>query len=68
MLTAHYQSLVRREQLIAECWGGGPPSRNALDLRMLRLRRRIEPLNLVIRTVWGKGYLLDLAGDAHDEF
>lgn len=57
---AHYQSLVRREDLIQECWPEGPSSRNALDLRMLRLRRRIEPLHLVIRTVWGKGYMLDV--------
>lgn len=35
-------------------------SRNALDLRIVRLRRRIRPLDLVIHRVRG-GYLLDMA-------
>jgi DNA-binding winged helix-turn-helix (wHTH) protein len=39
----------------------GGASRNALDLRIMRLRRRIRPLDLVIRTVYGRGYLLEAA-------
>lgn len=34
-------------------------TRNALDLHILRLRKRIAPLGLGIRTVWGRGYLLE---------
>jgi len=35
--------------------------RNALHLHIMRIRRRIEPLGLHIRTVWRRGYLLELA-------
>jgi DNA-binding response OmpR family regulator len=63
-LAQSYRRLVHRHELIDLVWPGtGLPSRNALDLRMLRLRRRIGPLGLVIRTVWGKGYLMDAGGD-----
>jgi DNA-binding response OmpR family regulator len=62
-LAGSYRRLVHREDLIDLVWPGtGMPSRNALDLRMLRLRRRIAPLGLIIRTVWGKGYLMDVNG------
>lgn len=33
--------------------------RNALHLHISRIRRRIQPLGLAIRTVWGRGYLLE---------
>lgn len=36
-------------------------TRNSLDLHIMRLRRRINPLDLVIRTVWGRGYVLESA-------
>lgn len=36
-------------------------TRNSLDLQIMRLRRRIEPIGLVIRTVWGYGYVLEQA-------
>ena len=35
------------------------PGRNALDVHMLRLRRRLSPLALAIRTVRSRGYLLE---------
>ncbi|WP_020666978.1 winged helix-turn-helix domain-containing protein [Amycolatopsis nigrescens] len=38
------------------------PTRNSLDLHIMRLRRRILPLNLSIRTVWGRGYVLECCG------
>jgi two-component system OmpR family response regulator len=61
-LAGSYRRLVRRQDLIDVVWPGtGLPSRNALDLRVLRLRRRIQPLGLLVRTVWGQGYLLDSA-------
>ena len=39
----------------------GLPTRNALDVHVLRLRRRIAPLGLEIRTVRARGYLLQTA-------
>jgi hypothetical protein len=36
-------------------------NRNVLDLHIMRLRKRIQPVGLVIRTVWGRGYLLEPA-------
>jgi DNA-binding response OmpR family regulator len=36
-------------------------TRNALDLHMMRIRQRISPLGLAIRTVWGRGYVLESA-------
>jgi DNA-binding response OmpR family regulator len=35
--------------------------RNALDLHIMRLRRRIRPLGLVIQTIRGRGYMLQVA-------
>lgn len=55
-----YGHLVTREQLLAHlATGCGGVSRNALDLRVMRLRRRISGLGLGIRTAWGRGYLLE---------
>ncbi|MGW7006244.1 winged helix-turn-helix domain-containing protein [Streptomyces sp. NPDC054933] len=60
LLLLSYRSVVSREQLAVELWpDSGDSRRNALDLRVLRTRRRIAPLGLVITTVRRKGYLLD---------
>jgi two-component system OmpR family response regulator len=34
------------------------PTRNSLDLHVMRLRRRVSELDLVLDTAWGRGYLL----------
>ncbi len=52
---------VSREALGRAGWPDGVPGRNALDVHVLRLRRRIEPLGLAIRTVRARGYLLEAA-------
>ncbi|MEU9250570.1 helix-turn-helix domain-containing protein [Streptomyces sp. NPDC048270] len=36
-------------------------NRNSLDLHIMRLRRRLLPVGLSIRTVWGRGYMLENA-------
>ena len=59
-----YRSVVSRRDLARAGWPGGDPGRNALDVHVLRLRRRIEPLHLQIRTVRSRGYLLDADADA----
>lgn len=59
-LVRQYGVLVTRETL-RECLPDRPggASRNALDLHIMRVRRRIRPLGLAIRTVWGRGYLME---------
>lgn len=59
-LVRQFGTLVPRATL-RECLPDRPGgvSRNALDLHIMRVRRRIKPLGLVIRTVWGRGYVLE---------
>jgi biotin operon repressor len=59
-LTRQFGSLVPR-QILRDCLPERPGgvSRNALDLHIMRLRRRIRPLGLVVRNVRGRGYLLE---------
>lgn len=53
--------MVGRDALTRAGWPGGTPRRNALDVHVLRLRRRIAPVGLAIRTVRSRGYLLEIA-------
>ena len=55
-------AVVSRDALGRAGWPDGVPGRNALDVHVLRLRRRIQPLGLAIRTVRARGYLLGLYG------
>lgn len=52
-------AVVSRESLARAGWPDGSPGRNALDVHVLRLRRRIEGVELAIRTVRSRGYLLE---------
>ena len=58
-LIERYGAVVSRDQLSRSGWPKGAPGRNALDVHMLRLRRRIAPLDLSIKTVRSRGYLLE---------
>ncbi len=60
-LIQRFGAVVGRETLIKAVWPGGSPGRNALDVHVLRLRRRIAPLGLAVRTVRSRGYLLAAA-------
>jgi DNA-binding response OmpR family regulator len=60
-LVARFGGVVSRERLSRAGWPGGAPGRNALDVHVLRLRRRVSPLGLAIRTVRSRGYLLEAA-------
>ena len=53
-------AVVGREALGKAGWPEGAPGRNALDVHILRMRRRLAPVGLVIRTVRSRGYLLEL--------
>jgi DNA-binding response OmpR family regulator len=59
-LLARQRLVVSREALARAGWPNGSPGRNALDVHVLRLRRRLAPLGLAIRTVRSRGYLLEL--------
>jgi DNA-binding response OmpR family regulator len=52
-------AVVGRGRLLEAAWPDGEPDRNLLDVRILRLRRRLAPLGLVIRTVRSRGYLME---------
>ncbi|WP_428966938.1 winged helix-turn-helix domain-containing protein [Micromonospora fluostatini] len=64
MLIEQFGDVVYREELTQRLSDRVVrPTRNLLDLHIMRLRRRLLPLGLVIRTAWGRGYLLELATD-----
>jgi DNA-binding response OmpR family regulator len=52
-------AVVSREALARAGWPDGAPGRNALDVHVLRLRRRLAGVDLAIRTVRSRGYLLE---------
>ena len=57
-LIGRFGAVVGRDALAKAGWPDKEPGRNALDVHVLRLRRRIEPLGLAVRTVRSRGYLL----------
>ncbi|MGH9226011.1 MAG: winged helix-turn-helix domain-containing protein [Acidimicrobiales bacterium] len=59
VLLSRYGAVVARDQLARAGWPDGASGRNALDVHVLRLRRRLEPVGLAIRTVRSRGYLLE---------
>ncbi|MGW5266178.1 winged helix-turn-helix domain-containing protein [Microbispora sp. NPDC004025] len=61
LLISRFGEVVAREALKSRLYRdcGGSDTRNALDLHMMRIRNRIQPLGLTLRTVWGRGYVLD---------
>lgn len=60
-LLGRFGAVVSRDDLARAGWPEGAPGRNALDVHVLRLRRRLEPVRLAIRTVRSRGYLLEPA-------
>jgi DNA-binding winged helix-turn-helix (wHTH) protein len=63
-LLERFGAVVSRDALARSGWPTGSPGRNALDVHVLRLRRRVSPLRLAIRTVRSRGYLLERADGA----
>ncbi len=55
VMVERFGTVVSRGELSAAGWPDGAPGRNALDVHVLRLRRRLEPVRLVIRTVRSAG-------------
>jgi DNA-binding response OmpR family regulator len=65
-LTERFGAVVGRDVLARRAWPDGVPTRNALDVHILRFRRRIAALGLELRTVRSRGYLLQsVVTDGH---
>jgi hypothetical protein len=60
-LIERFGAVVGRDTLRRSVWPGSSPGRNVLDVHVLRLRRRLAPLALAIRTVRSRGYMLEAA-------
>ena len=60
-LVDRFGAVVGRDTLARRAWPDGTPTRNALDVHMLRLRRRIAQLGVEVRTVRSRGYLMQAA-------
>ncbi len=58
-LLDRFGAVVSRAALARAGWPQGAPGRNALDVHVVRLRRRLAPVGLAIRTVRSRGYLLE---------
>lgn len=58
-LAERFGAVVGRETLARSAWPDAAPGRNVLDVHVLRLRRRMIPVHLAIRTVRSRGYLLE---------
>ena len=58
-LASRFGVVVRRDSLANAGWPDGPPGRNALDVHLVRLRRRLAGIGLTLRTVRSRGYLLE---------
>lgn len=58
-LVMRFGAVVGRDTLRRSVWPGSSPGRNVLDVHVLRLRRRLAPLGLAIRTVRSRGYMLE---------
>ena len=66
-LVARFGVVVHRDALAASGWPDGPPGRNALDVHLVRLRRRLAGIGLLLRTVRSRGYLLEAAPTSENE-
>ena len=62
LLLARQGRVVSKEQMIDHLFGfGDDVGSNAIEVYVHRVRRKLEPLGVEIRTVRGMGYLLDRA-------
>lgn len=66
-LVDRFGAVVSRGVLSDRAWPAGSPSRNALDVHMLRLRRRAAHVGLEVRTIRARGYLLQAIAQRAEE-
>jgi DNA-binding response OmpR family regulator len=67
VLVARFESVVSRRDLTQAAWPGSAPDRNALDVHISRVRRRLDTTNLRVSTVRGRGYMLTDSSDSVQE-
>jgi DNA-binding response OmpR family regulator len=58
-LAEHFGDVLDRSMVEKAAWGDHQPSPNTVRVHITRLRRRIRPLGLVVRTVHGRGYVME---------
>jgi two-component system OmpR family response regulator len=64
LFLARQGRVVSKEQMIDHLFGfGDDVGSNAIEVYVHRVRRKLEPLGIEIRTVRGMGYLLDMADE-----
>ncbi len=61
VLLTRFGRVADRQSILAAGWPNGTPNRNVLDVHLHRLRRRLHPIDLRIRTVRKRGYVLEPA-------
>ena len=66
-LVDKFGAVVGRDALAKAGWPDGAPGRNALDVHVLRLRRRLATVDLSIKTVRSRGYLLESSRQRHEQ-
>lgn len=60
ILLEKFAAMVSYGALVAATQGSDEVRRNSLDVQLHRLRRRLAPMGLVIRTVRKRGYVLEV--------
>jgi DNA-binding response OmpR family regulator len=58
LLIGDYGAVVSDRRLMAAAWPNGSGTSTGLRLQMTRLRRRIGDLGLEVRSVRGRGYVM----------
>jgi DNA-binding response OmpR family regulator len=66
-LLERFGAVVSRAAMHRAGWSSEELSANALDVRMGRLRRRLAPLGLTVRTVRSRGFLLEQASGSRQD-
>jgi DNA-binding response OmpR family regulator len=59
VLSERFGEVVDHASVQAAAWRGEQPSSGAVRVHMTRLRKRIQPLGLAVRTVYNRGYVME---------
>ncbi|MFJ7567035.1 response regulator [Herminiimonas sp. NPDC097707] len=64
VLLSRQGQVVTKEQMVDRLFGWGDDGgSNAIEVYVHRMRKKLEPYNITIRTVRGMGYLLEKSGE-----